>query len=341
MTIVIYPQTMNWKYMKQRPQQLMTQLGAKGYLVFFENLAPLDHEFLEVEPNVFLFTNHQAFMKKLQRLRRDHPVVGWTTWSKQRTRLTSLYRPDALIYDCCDEFPQWAKYEVKMVEASDHLVSTAESIRTRLQLAYPDKPVTLIPNGADSSFFDIPASERPFDLPKGKVAAYIGAWAYWLDHDLFAKLALRYPNVQFVSIGAAYGDIPNYAQLPNVHILGEKPHAELQKYLQHIDVAMIPFQYHPITLATNPVKAYEYMAAGVPVLSTALPECIRMEPHVTTATTHDDFIEKLGRMLEEPESMDKHLQRIQYARVNRWQERGKAAHQVITEALRKKGINNL
>lgn len=336
MAIIIYPKTMNWKYMKQRPQQLMTQLGARGHLVFFENLAPLDREFIEVEPNVFLFTDHHAFMKKLKKLREDHAVVGWTTWAKQRTRLTSLYRPDAIIYDCCDEFPHWAKYEVKMVDASDHLVCTAESIRMRLELAYPDKPVTLIPNGADASFFDPAPSQRPHDLPQGKVAAYIGAWAYWLDHDLFAKMASHYPDVHFVSIGAAYGDIPDYAMLPNVHVLGEKPHTELKKYLQHIDVALIPFQYHPITLATNPVKAYEYMASGVPVLSTALPECIRMEPHVTTATTHDDFIAKLGRMLEEPDSREQRLARIEYARSNRWEDRGEAAHQVIMDTLRRK-----
>ncbi|WP_235439707.1 hypothetical protein [Paenibacillus sp. DMB20] len=49
MAVIIYPKTMNWSYMKQRPQQLMTQLGALGHQVYFENLAPLDREFREVE----------------------------------------------------------------------------------------------------------------------------------------------------------------------------------------------------------------------------------------------------------------------------------------------------
>ena len=92
-----------------------------------------------------------------------------------------------------------------MIDEADHVVCTAEVIHTRLSLAYPDKPLTLIPNGADSSFFHIPFSERPTDLPPGPVVAYIGAWAYWVDHELFAKAALRFPNVQFVSIGAPYG----------------------------------------------------------------------------------------------------------------------------------------
>ncbi|ANY75444.1 glycosyl transferase family 1 [Paenibacillus ihbetae] len=342
MAVIIYPRTMNWSYMKQRPQQLMTQLGALGHQVFFENLAPLDSEFTEIEENVYLFTDTKAFLyKKLPALRKEHPVVVWTTWSKLRTRIETLFKPDITIYDCCDEFPHWAKYEPKMIESADHVVCTAEVIHTRLSLAYPDKPLTLIPNGADPSFFHIPASDRPADLPEGPVAAYIGAWAYWVDHELFAKAAAAFPHVHFVSIGAPYGSSGDYSQLPNVHILGEKPHYELKRYLRHIDVALIPFQYHPITLATNPVKAYEYMAAGVRVLSTALPECIAMEPHVKTATTHEDFISKLGYLLKHPDTEESKQARIAYAHSNRWIERGKAADQVIAETLRLRGLGGI
>lgn len=339
MAIIIYPKTMNWTYMKQRPQQLLTQLGSLGHRVFFENLAPLGRELTEAAPNVFLFTDTHRFVRQeLRHLRKSQPVIGWTTWARQRTRLASLYRPDAMIYDCCDEFPQWAKYEPRMVEAADHLVCTAENIRSRLSLAYPDKPLTLIPNGADEGFFNIAATKRPQDLPAGKIVAYIGAWAYWLDHELMVKAAEAHPDIHFVSIGAPYGDIPDYTRLPNVHVLGEKPHQELKSYLPYIDVALIPFQYHPITLATNPVKAYEYLAAGVPVLSTALPECIRMEPYVTTATTHADFIEKLGLMLDRPDDAALREQRVAFARANRWVERGEAAHNVIIHVLKRKGL---
>lgn len=336
MAVVIYPQTLNWTYMKQRPQQLMTQLGALGHQVFFENQSPLplDQEFIEVEKNVFLFTDTQTFIyRTLPQLRKQHSIVVWTTWSKLRTRIYTLFNPNAVIYDCCDEFPQWAKYEHKMVESADHLVATAEVIQTRLSLAYPEKKITLIPNGADTSFFQIPYQERPSDLPSGPIVAYIGAWAYWVDHALFTKLATVFPHVQFISIGAPYGDTHDYSNLPNVHILGEKPHDQLKRYLPYIDVALIPFQYHPITLATNPIKAYEYMAAGVRVLSTALPECILMEPHITTATTHDDFINKLSLMLNNPDNQDQRLARIAYAQQNRWVDRGIQADQVIQSTL--------
>ncbi|MBP2001344.1 hypothetical protein J2Z69_002387 [Paenibacillus shirakamiensis] len=336
MAVIIYPKTMNWTFMKQRPQQLMTQFGALGHQVYFENLAPLSKNQQEVEPSVHLFTDHQSFISRtLPKLRKEHEVVVWTTWSKQRSRLT-LFKPDAVIYDCCDEFPHWAKYEAKMVEDSDHLVATAETIKTRLSLAYPGKPVTLIPNAADQSMFNLPIGPRPADLPEGPIVAYIGAWAYWIDHVLFERVARENPGVNFVSIGSPYGDIPSYTELPNVHVLGEKPHAVLKQYLPHIDVAIIPFQYHPITLATNPIKAYEYLAAGVRVLSTALPECILMEPHVTTATTHDDFIHKLQHMLSHPDDEQKKAARLAFAATNRWQERGIAGDEVIREVLLRK-----
>lgn len=338
MAVIIYPRTMNWSFMKQRPQQLMTQFGALGHQVYFENLAPLGAQIEEVEPNVHLFTDHHSFISRtLSQLRKEHPIVVWTTWAKQRSRL-SLFKPDAVIYDCCDEFPHWAKYEAKMVDASDHIVATAKTIKTRLELAYPNKPVTLIPNAADQSLFDLQRGSRPADLPEGPIVAYIGAWAYWVDHELLEKIAASLPQVNFISIGAPYGDIPSYGDLPNVHILGEKPHSELKQYLPHIDVAIIPFQYHPITLATNPIKAYEYLASGVRVLSTALPECIHMEPYVTTATTHEDFITKLNTMLIQPDSFEARQARIEYARQNRWEERGIAGHEVILEVLRKKSL---
>ena len=333
MAIIIYPKTLDWTYMKQRPQQLMIELGKLGHTVFFENLNPLDHEYIEVAKNVFLFSDCQRFINtKLKELRRTQKVVVWTTWSKLRTRI-QIFQPDKVVYDCCDEFPQWAQYEHSMIQVADHVVCTARTIMERISLAYPEKSVSLIPNGADEAFFTPDKFEKPLDLPSGPIVGYIGAWAYWVDHELITKLSLRFPNVNFVSIGVPYGDVPNYDDRNNVHILGQRSHDELIKYLQHFDVAIIPFKYHPITLATNPVKAYEYLATGVRVLSTAIPECIHMEPYVTTATTHADFGNKLAYLLSfnTPDSFKE--SRIKFARQNTWKIRGMQAHNIIENLL--------
>ncbi|WP_426453028.1 glycosyl transferase family 1 [Paenibacillus sp. S-38] len=329
MAVIIYPKTLSWNYMKQRPQQLMTHLGRRGHRVFFENLTPLKVQFEEVEPNVFLFSDtHRLIGQVLPELRRSEQVIVWTTWAKQRTRIP-LFRPNRVVYDCCDEFPQWARYEAPMVASADHVVCSAEVIRQRLELAYPDKGITLIRNAADERFLARDRYPRPADLPEGPLVGYIGAWAYWVDHPLVMTMARWFPHVQFVSIGAAYGDVPSYGEFPNVHVLGEKPHEALPAYLQHFDVAMIPFRYHPITLATNPVKAYEYLAGGARVLSTALPECIAMHPHVVTATSHDDFGWKLHKLLSESDSPGAKEQRRAYAFRNRWEERALQADALI------------
>ncbi|MCZ8520827.1 MULTISPECIES: glycosyltransferase family protein [Paenibacillus] len=329
MAVVIYPKTLSWSYMKQRPQQLMTHLGKLGHKVYFENPAPIEEQFTEVEPNVYLFTDAQRFIgRELPRLRGSERVVVWTTWAKQRTRIP-LFRPDGVIYDCCDEFPQWARYEAPMVGYANHVVCSAEVIRQRLELAYPEKGITLIRNAADERFLEREPLPRPADLPHGPVVGYIGAWAYWVDHPLVMTMARWFPQVQFVSIGAAYGEVPTYEEYPNVHVLGERPHEALQAYLQHFDAALIPFRYHPITLATNPVKAYEYLASGVRVLSTALPECVAMHPHVVTATTHEDFGWKLGKLLSEADSEEAREQRAAYAYRNRWEVRARQADALI------------
>jgi teichuronic acid biosynthesis glycosyltransferase TuaH len=333
MAVVIYPKTLDWTFMKQRPQQLMTQLGKLGHTVYFENLSPVSQPFVEVADNVFLFSDTQHFLNHvLPKVRESQKVVFWTTWA-QKSKLIPMYKPDKVVYDCCDEFPQWAKYEQSMIEAADHVVCSAKSIYDRVSLSHPGVPLTLIRNGVDDSFF-LEASrgvemERPADLPDGKIVGYIGAWAYWVDHELIKTAAKRFPNVHFVAIGVPYGQVPSYQDCPNVHILGQKPHDQLLRYLRHFEVAIIPFQYHPITLATNPIKAYEYLATGVKVLSTALPECIAMEPYLKTATSHFDFIRKLEYMLSYTESEAGKRPRIEFAKRNTWTERGKQADQVI------------
>lgn len=336
MAVVIYPQTLDWDYMKQRPQHLMTQLGRLGHTVFFINQKSSRNQYEEVSENVFVVTDTKDLIaRKLQQLRKIHKVVIWTTWPKLWKKIED-FQPDRIIYDCCDEFPQWARYERRMIQNADVIVCSAKTIFTRLNMRYPEKPIHLIRNGVDVSFFRNTPDERPSDLPTGKpIVGYVGAWAYWVDHDLMDKICNTFTDVNFVIIGVPYGEVPAYGH-ENVFFLGAKPHEDLPKYLRHFDIGIVPFQYHPITLATNPIKVYEYLSVGLTTLSTALPECIAMEPHITTATSHDDFIKKLEFLLKRIPSTKEIESRIQFARQNTWNKIGYLVHNIIQQTLRKK-----
>ncbi len=329
MAIVICPKTLNWEYMKQRPQQLMTQLGSLGHTIFFENLNPVQPQFREIEKNVFLYSDvSQLISTRLPKSRHMGPIVTWAMSTYTRSRI-QLYNPHCVIYDCCDDFPQLARHQHQIVQLANHIVCSADTLVARLSLTYPDKPITLIRNGVNNYFFDNESMDKPINWPAGTVVGYVGAWSYWIDHALIRFIANRLPNVNFMVIGAHLGEVPAYDDMPNVHILGELAHQDLAKYIRNFAVGIIPFQYHPISLGTNPIKAYEYLATGIRVLSTALPECILMEPHVMTATTHQDFANKLEYLLATPDTDSNKNARIAFARQNTWSARGMQADQLI------------
>ena len=73
-------------------------------------------------------------------------------------------------------------------------------------------------------------------------------------------------------LGKATTDVSALASLPNVHLLGRKPYADLPAYCKGFDVALMPFRLNELTLNANPLKVREYLAAGLPVVSTPIPE---------------------------------------------------------------------
>ncbi len=122
---------------------------------------------------------------------------------------------------------------------------------------------------ADPAFAAVLAAGRP-------IAGYYGALANWFDYALVEATARLRPDWSFVLIGPDHdGSLARSKldRLPNVHALGPRPYTALPGYLHRFDVATIPFAINDITLATSPLKLYEYFAAGRPVISTPMPEC--------------------------------------------------------------------
>ena len=331
MSIIIYPQVLPWNFLKQRPQHLMTQFGKLGHTVYFLNPSQSTNADKMVAKNVYVVENEEYFRTTtLPTVRQGKKVVVWSSWSKTWDQV-GRYHPNHVIYDSCDDFPQWDEYESKMVDVADAVVCSAQNILDRIHIRYPGKEARLIRNGVDASFILEGNPEVPADLPTGKpIVGYVGAWASWIDHALMEKLLTAFPEVNFVVIGSPFGDVPTYNH-SNLFMLGTKSHDSLPDYIRHFDVALIPFSYHPITLATNPIKAYEYIATGINTLSTALPECIAMEPYLLTATTHVDFINKLRSMLTHRPSPEEVRERMNFARENTWEERADRAHELVVQ----------
>ncbi len=201
-----------------------------------------------------------------------------------------------VVYDLIDDWStslgaSWYSPEVerRFIDKADVLVATAPVLAERLR-NMSGREVHLLPNAVNLRLFDRTRPyPRPKDMPGGDwVMIYIGAlWGEWFHWDLLIRLADAYPDAAVVVIGDYRGQCPE--SRPNLHFLGLKPQRELPAYLAHSHVAIIPWKVNEITLATSPLKVYEYLAMHRPVVAPNLPP-LHDIPGVWLASNEDHFI---------------------------------------------------
>jgi GT2 family glycosyltransferase len=232
-----------------------------------------------------------------------------------------------LVYDMMDHHegfgdnaPGMLELEHKLLAEADHVVVTStflEEIASR-----KNSSVSLVRNAGEYSHF----CNRPdavFTPPQGRrVIGYYGAIADWFDADLVEKLAQRFPNDLILLVGADSAGVQDRLRsYGNVMFTGEVKYDKLPYYLYAFDVCLLPFKVIPLTLATNPVKVYEYLSAGKPVVCVDLPEITQFEGLVTTAGTHETFLDGVAAALENPGDGEAVEKRRQFAAEQTWTHR--------------------
>lgn len=190
---------------------------------------------------------------------------------------------EQLIYQCVDEYTAFTgvsgevmqEFENKLLRMADLAIVTSERL---LQSRGRVNPQTvLVRHGVDFSHFSRaldPETVVPADiahLPR-PVIGFFGLVADWVDVDLMAAVARHFSRGSLVVLGKVTTDVSALESLPNVHLLGRKPYAELPAYCKGFDLALMPFRVNELTLNANPLKVREYLAAGLPVVSTPIPE---------------------------------------------------------------------
>lgn len=197
------------------------------------------------------------------------------------TPFLEAWRPDRIVYDMIDAplhfapvpprlVPQWES----LLARADRVVVTSETLATLAKAGGAAAPV-LIGNGVEAARFD-PSRVAPATLPgnpSAPVLGYVGSLHSWFDLELVAVLAAAMPEARVVLVGPAPPDTAAAlarlaAERPNLHWMGPRPYAEVPAIVRAFRVGLIPFRRTPLTEAVNPVKLYEYAAAGVPTVTT-------------------------------------------------------------------------
>jgi glycosyltransferase involved in cell wall biosynthesis len=153
----------------------------------------------------------------------------------------------------------------------------------------------LVTHGVDVEHFRRACDPRttvPRDLARlaRPVIGFFGLIADWVDLELVRFIAVARPQWTVVLIGKLTADASPLRGLANVHLFGRREYADLPAYCKGMDVGILPFVINPLTLAANPLKLREYLAGGLPVVASAIPEAERLEGLVRIGRTPEEFL---------------------------------------------------
>lgn len=338
----------NWDYRFQRPQQLMRQFAAAGHRVFYvshewrtsgepcllRSLGANLHEVsllgsrFKVRQGVIDSYSRQALVASLGALQKSCASGGilamvqspfW--WPIVRECAATYSWP--LVYDCLDYHagfttsnPLIEEEERELLARANLVVASSTALAERARGR--NRNVLLLRNGCDYGHFT-----RVPPKPRGArpVIGYYGAIAEWFDVELVAKLAKRRTDWEFILVGSTFGaDTRRLAKLPNVLLPGEKSYVEIPDWLARFDVTILPFKRTPLTEATNPVKAYEILAAGKPLVSVPLPEMLLLAPLVRLASGTLEFEREIEAELALSDPTHEARRRA-FAKENTWERR--------------------
>ena len=324
----------DWHFRLQRPQHIARALAEKGHRVFYVSNNFVDqtepgfhvdrldgegrlfqlHLNLSGAPSIYLGMPHSEQVEAL----RDSlgRVLQWTCtrsavslvqhpyWSELAHAVPSA----RLVYDCMDHHGGFENNadaivdaENRLIERSDLVVVTSSWLED--EIAPRARATAMVRNAGEFEFFrDPPARVFVDDLGR-KVIGYYGAIAEWFDPGLVRAVAAANPSAIVILVGNDTASVgQELADMDNVLMVGEVPYRELPYWLHGFDVCLLPFRVIPLTLATNPVKVYEYLAAGKAVVSVDLPEMVQFRGLVRTANNTAEFVNAVNEILADPRS---------------------------------------
>jgi len=333
---IIWFGVIDWDFRIQRPQHLAMRLADLGSRVFYVSIVfeAMDKDgrfriIRSVYPGVFElrlklagplpeniyggFTPDQIAELRasldevllLLHLRSLRAVVQYPSWLPVITSMPGV----GIVHDCLDLIsgfsnvpPDMLRLEEKLVEQADAIVVPSQPLAEHVATA---RSCVVIRNGADVKFFSdgaqgesVAVADR---LPEQRpIIGYFGALSHWFEIDWIEDCARCHPDWTFEIVGSLQEcDTTEVQYLPNVRLLGEQPYASLPDRLSNWNVAIIPFKLLDLIKCTNPVKLYEYMAAGKPVVASAMPEVVQATDLVYIAKDALDFGRQIERALNE------------------------------------------
>jgi len=312
----------------------MPTTSTKDISRIFKKLKSFTEPIREVEPNIHVLNPlaiptygndavrkfNEKFLvsqvkKAMRKLKFQNPIN--MVFNPAAGLLAGKLGESELIYYCVDEYTAFTgvasglkEIEEDLFRKSDLVIVSAEKLFESKQ--HFNENTFVIRHGTDWKHFrkalndETKIPDEVANLPR-PIIGFHGLLADWVDFELINKTAEHFKNGSVVLIGKITVDAEKKIKIldgiPNIHFLGRKPYADLPSYCKAFDVALNPFEISELTLAANPLKVREYLAAGLQVVSTDIPE-VRILENCLIGENHQDFIEKIEFVLANPKSKE-------------------------------------
>lgn len=285
MATIVYPPTINWDLLYQRPQAILTELAKAGHeCIFYDSNPPYKganecHEPYSPVKGVTVVPPDYP-VKEIGDFVLYYSLVNHYNWIDQ-------YKPEYVIYDNLDypvENQPWYLYEQSLKRAELTLNVSDFLYDISLRYKRPESLSMYVPNGTDWEFYNNPKNYSCFKAPEilidahdeGKaVIGFSGVfWENVTNWPLFLRTAKHFKDDLLVCTGSFFND---YGKLPeNMVFLGHVKREILPAVMGGFDIGIIPFLENDFTKAMCPLKAFDYLASGLPVVSTPIPEVAKL-----------------------------------------------------------------
>jgi len=377
-TPLIVHSHLRWDFVWQRPQQLLSRFAQRSHVLFVEEPIYLDdvgdarldlsvpmahvHRAVPMLPAA-LRGDYDASIAATRELLRCELAAGGQLGGRFARPIQWFYTPmpapamigafdeRAVVYDCMDELSKFRFAPAALVDRERYLMAQADVVfaggyKLSQSKAKYHQNVHFFGCGVDVAHFATARSadvEVPREIAalKRPVIGYYGVIDERIDYDLLRTLASSLPDVELVMVGPVVKVDP--AELPraeHIHWLGQRQYAELPAHVKGFDVCLMPFALNEATEYINPTKTLEYMAAGKPIVSTAVSDVVHnFTPVVAVANSQEEFVASVRDAIERP-SAEMIARGLEQARANSWESIVARMERIIRDAIRTRELRS-
>jgi glycosyltransferase involved in cell wall biosynthesis len=369
---IIVHSHLRWDFVWQRPQQLLSRFAQRSHVLFVEEPIYLDdvgearldlsrpmervHRAVPMLPADLRgeYDASIAVIRELlrRRLAADGALGGlfaqpiqWFYTPMPAPAMIGAFDERAVVYDCMDELSKFRFAPAALVDRERYLMAQADVVfaggyKLSQSKAKYHQNVHFFGCGVDVAHF---ATARSADVAvpreiaslKRPVIGYYGVIDERIDYDLLRTLASSLTDAELVMVGPIVKVDP--AELPyaeNIHWLGQRQYAELPAHVKGFDVCLMPFALNEATEYINPTKTLEYMAAGKPIVSTAVSDVVHnFTPVVAVADSYEEFVTAVRDAIERPNA-ELIARGLEQARANAWESIVARMERIIRDAMR-------